>query len=783
MAETNLVVDVLEEIRRELADQTFLRAEDGERAARRALEQLQGAPSDVATNFAISGLQVVREDRTWVGRAVHQAVRMVLRCKLDFTEEQVVRLIELVSVEHREFPFRGVLQAAASVQMSPRIAAALAQLRPCITEYLGGGEARDLHAAIDNLLNGPAPPTALTVQGAWSQAVFQEIAESPQQQTWEQIFVHAAGLKSSEAPRKWRTAAQNLVNQVGQAAFLDAAARWLELGPSPGRPGVQLSSGEAEFQTGFVWFLADCGAERLPVLLARFAEAALKKIPMLGAVSQRVGNACVNVLAELPGADPVGQLSRLAQRVKYDTAQRLIEKALARAAQKAGVSREEIEEISVPDCGLGPGGTCTVRFGEYSACISVEETTSVAVQWSDAQGKALKSAPACVKRDHAETWKALQQSVKETGKMLAAHRARIEGLLLSQRALPIETLRAHYLDHPLLADMARRLIWQFESGPGIWHEGRVVDDAGRPIDLGAQKTARLWHPLSSDPQTILHWRCWLEDRGIRQPFQQAHREVYLITDAERHTGAQSNRFAGHVLRQHVFAALCESRGWTFRLMGQWDSHNTPAKLLPRFALRVEYDVDFPRDESEVSGHFIYLLIRTGAVRFLDAAGTACPLESVPPVVFSEMMRDLDLFTGIASIGSDPAWGRKEPVPFREYWHAFSFGELTEMALNRKAVLDRLLPRLSIRDRCRIEGHFLVVRGDRTTYRIHLGSGNVLMEPGSRYLCIVQGGATKASPASLPLPFEGDQTLSLILSKAFLLADDRKIKDPSILRQY
>ena len=188
----------------------------------------------------------------------------------------------------------------------------------------------------------------------------------------------------------------------------------------------------------------------------------------------------------------------------------------------------------------------------------------------------------------------------------------------------------------------------------------MVDDAGRPIELDAQKTARLWHPSVSDLQTVLHWRCWLEDRGIRQPFQQAHREVYLVTDAERQTGA-SNRFAGHVLRQHVFVALCESRGWTFRLMGQWDSHNTPANLMPQFALRVEYEVDFPRDESEVSGHYIYLLIRTGAVRFLEAAGVACPLESVPPVVFSEMMRDLDLFTGVASIGSEPAWGQKEPA--------------------------------------------------------------------------------------------------------------------------
>jgi len=33
-----------------------------------------------------------------------------------------------------------------------------------------------------------------------------------------------------------------------------------------------------------------------------------------------------------------------------------------------------------------------------------------------------------------------------------------------------------------------------------------------------------------------------------------------------------------------------------------------------------------------------------------------------------------------------------------------------------------------------------------------------------------------------VPFEGDQTLSIILSKAFLLADDKKISDPSITRQ-
>jgi len=33
-----------------------------------------------------------------------------------------------------------------------------------------------------------------------------------------------------------------------------------------------------------------------------------------------------------------------------------------------------------------------------------------------------------------------------------------------------------------------------------------------------------------------------------------------------------------------------------------------------------------------------------------------------------------------------------------------------------------------------------------------------------------------------LPFEGDHTLAIILSKAFLLAEDKKISDPTIIRQ-
>ena len=95
-----------------------------------------------------------------------------------------------------------------------------------------------------------------------------------------------------------------------------------------------------------------------------------------------------------------------------------------------------------------------------------------------------------------------------------------------------------------------------------------------------------------------------------------------------------------------------------------------------------------------------------------------------------------------------------------------------------------MPRLAEAERFTIAGKFLTVRGNLRTYKIHLGSGNILMEPNDQYLCIVpdRGAAAKAGAQRFFLPFEGDSTLSIILSKALLLASDDQIKEQSIVRQ-
>jgi hypothetical protein len=700
---------------------------------------------------------------------VSQAISALLRKKLPFTPEQIRHLVELGADPSYYYPFSSVLRLAESIPMSPELAAALRQMR---TSYVVRNDMVEGHKAlkvrIDNLLSPKQAGAPFEAAGPWSRQLAPELTPA-----WRAVLEAGELISGREPSRKWREAAAARVAEMGREAFRQTALRWLDFGPSPGDPHVQTSGTEAGYQLGLLWSLTGFGDDEAAAAVARFTEQCLRKIPSLGAVSQRSGNAGVGVLACMAGPAAVAQLARLALRVRYQTAQRLLQEALEAAARRQGLSREELEEITVPAFGLDASGRRVERCGEH--CLVLQANGELTCE--NADGAALKSIPEAVKREFEESLKEMKQAAKEIAPLLQAHRIRLERLLLTERPIALDTWRSAYIDHPLIGGMARRLIWQFSSGAtAIWRDGAFLDWAGAEIVPAGP--VRLWHPIHSDVQTVLSWRCYLEDRRVRQPFKQAHREVYRITDAERATIQHSNRFASHILRQHPFMSLCADRGWRFRLMGQWDSHNTPYVEIPHAGLRAEYQVEFPRDESAVSGHAIYLYLEGRQVQFLRNE-VPCALETVPPVVFSEVMRDVDLFVCVSSIGNDPEWGTRPHAPFLNYWNHVSFGDLSASAQQRRQVLEALLPKLQIRDRCRLEERHLWVRGDLASYRIHLGSGSVLIEPGSRYLCIVRGSSTSFD---VFLPFDGDAALSLILSKAFLLAADTRIKDASILRQ-
>jgi hypothetical protein len=228
------------------------------------------------------------------------------------------------------------------------------------------------------------------------------------------------------------------------------------------------------------------------------------------------------------------------------------------------------------------------------------------------------------------------------------------------------------------------------------------------------------------------------------------------------------------------------------LAGYDEVEETARLELPAWNLRAEFRINLAGEVGdEMTDASVYLYVSTDRVCFYatatdqppDRTVDPIPLELVPPLVFSEMMRDVDLFVGVASVGNDPNWSDGGPDGrYGTYWHDYAFGDLSATAQTRKAVLERLIPRLKIADRCSFSDKFLQVRGDLRSYKIHLGSGNILMMPNDQYLCIVAKASARTEDGKLFLPFEGDGMLSQILSKALLLADDTKITDPTIVSQ-
>ncbi|MFJ3338072.1 DUF4132 domain-containing protein [Streptomyces sp. NPDC086766] len=428
--------------------------------------------------------------------------------------------------------------------------------------------------------------------------------------------------------------------------------------------------------------------------------------------------------------------------------------------------------LRLPTLGFDASGVLRRPAGDYAAVVTVDG--SAELTW-EKDGRPLRGVPAPVRREHGSLVKELRDLVKRVGVQLGTLARALEGGFTVDAVHPYGWWRTELAGHPLARTVVRRLIWEVEVAPGSWQA--VLPEAGALPEAPDDASVRLWHPIRSAPEAVRAWRDLLTERRIRQPFKQAFREIYLLTPAEEETGVYSNRFAAHLVHYRRMRGLFRARGWTSDLLGPWDGGGEDAAVRTfgagRWRARFFHSLADWTDDHELAA--------TDQVRFdrrTDGAWRETGLADVPPLVFSEAMRDVDLFVGVTSIAADPDWSDRGPA--RAYWErAAGFAELTESAEARREALARILPRLRIADRCSLDGRYLVVRGDLTTYRIHLGSANILMAPDDTYLCVVP--ARRATGGKVFLPFEDDR-LSLILSKALMLATDTTITDQTVLRQ-
>jgi hypothetical protein len=725
--------------------------------------------------------------RQWaVSRAdAFLALRTATGCADDWHAEWVFKVSEALLR-------RTASESALNRDETEIVRAAIASLES--RRHLQASDRRGVRTRLVRLLPDAEPgiidTTAIVFSDGWSATVLPDLATSSRPDEVSALLRHLAAATGSKPAAKWLAVTAELLADdevtrvirvlIERLVTADPVSRDSRYG---GRVPIILDEQNADIARAAVWAASPIDQPWVVPTLHRLADLGIRQSGLVGWLSgDKVLNAAILVLGRRATPDAVAALQQLAGSTKHNGIRKRIAAALATAAEAAGLTPSQLVERNVPTGGLDQTGTATFTAGTVTARASIDNRLKVATEWQGATGWARRPPADAVAADVSH----VKREVKELRDVLGVERRRVEGLFATDRSWDIGEWRRYYLEHPVAGLLAHQLIWTFDSS-----SGRLT---GLPVDAGTVRTingdaplpdaatVRLWHPATASTDEVSRWRDWMLREKFVQPFKQAFREVYLLTPAELTTATYSNRFAAHVLRYQQLYALFKERLWVANYLGPYDGgydgrarHEFPDAGLT--AVFEHFQIE------AAAGEFRPELCSTDRVWFFntsDRAKTAVALDQVPPLVFSEAMRDIDLFVGVTSIALDPNWGDRGDDPHYDYWLTTSFGALTATAEIRRDVLATLLPKLKVADRVELSDRFVRVRGTKATYKVHLGSANIQIEPDDRYLCIVpnSNGRTKR----VMLPFEGDEVLTVVLSKVLMLADDDKITDPTILRQ-
>jgi len=758
---------------------------------------------DGPPELQVAVLRAATEKRPWRGRRggdtwqveeLRKAmVSQLVRRSLPFTEGDLVALLGawLRQPHSLEYGLAGnsmlgaVERYARGAEPPPALRKVLHALRERALQggYLGQGPtkvAQGVAHRIARLLDPSSDQVAALPTGPFGRRFAHMLATLPEldRERWlalARLAVQAG--ERSKPTRKWLEAAALQVQPIDRAQLTVAITRLLEdTTPDPARPDNSL-----DILKGLIWVSTLLDHSEIAGQVGRFADTCFRKVSGVGARSVKLGNAALWALSEMAGEPrAAAELFRLREKIKRPSTRKVLGDRLGDLARKGGQTVEEMEDLSLPDFGLRPDGTATIDFGEARAELELKPT-GVDLRWFNSAGEAVKSVPAEVRAGFRGELTALQRLAKDVDDARAAQVVRLEQSWLEDRSWTFADWEARFRKHPLRRPIVEALIWRVGSSVVLSARDALMDIGGQARSFPADAPVTLWHPLHSEPDAVLAWRRRILDLGVTQPIKQAHREIYVLTDAERRTRVYSNRFAAHILRQHQFRALCQARGWTYGLMGGWDGWNVPTRQLPKQGLKVEYHVEVV-DDGQHSASGVALHLASDQVCFTDLRSQPVELVAVSPIVFSEVLRDVDLFVAVTSVANDPGWTDGGPEGRHgRYWREWAFGELGQSAATRRELISWIAPKLSISSQLDVTDKFLIVQGKRQKYAIHFGSANIQVLPSNRYLCIVAD-RSPAEAAGLKLPFAGDGTLSMILAKAFMLVDESKIRDPTILGQ-
>ena len=363
-------------------------------------------------------------------------------------------------------------------------------------------------------------------------------------------------------------------------------------------------------------------------------------------------------------------------------------------------------------------------------------------------GKELKSLPTKLKKDK------YIEAIKEVHKNLKEQYCRSRKML--EEAMEDGTEFYGYeienlMTNPVIAPILKSLIFKMGNDLGYYVDKKLKSAKKKSVAVKDDSLLKIAHCF--DLFESGEWSAYQKDifdRELKQPFKQVFRELYVKTVDEKGRD-KSLRYAGHQVQPAKTVALLKTRRWIIDgeegLEKVYYKENIIAKIFALADWFSPADIEAPTLEE---------------VQFFDRK-TFKPIliDDVPDLIFTEVMRDLDLVVSVAHIGDvDP-----------EASHS-----TIEM---RKAIIEFNCKLFKLKNVTFTENHALI-KGERAEYSIHLGSGLIHQKAGSA-INVLPVHSQHRGRVFLPF-IDDDPKTAEIMAKVLLFAQDDKIKDVFILEQ-
>lgn len=523
--------------------------------------------------------------------------------------------------------------------------------------------------------------------------------------------------------------------------------------------------------------LAGMDEEHIRVLLDTFAQTTPAAVMLVRAVLGwnradirrlvgRRNQLAVRALPLLPFTEKDGVLQRYLSLTRYQReinsstpSRKSFERAAAQAALSnlayhAGYSDAIRLEWAMGDV-LGSELVALGRVWEIEGyTLTLVLRNSVPALEIRSPKKLLKRIPSVVARDYA------YREVRATLEQAQDHERRYrEAFLAAMRngqSLSPEEL-ALLRRNPLATALLERLVLIDEAGAiGMFKAEDLSLEGVHGERLHIQGAVTIAHPYTLEQEGLLAaWQAEIVRRQIVQPFKQVFRELYILTPAEQAAVYSSGRLAGRRLKSRQAVAVLAAMGWIVDGYGMVSKPFYEQGLTAYFETGSYYD---DHDDAGQTGMLSFWPLTYDYSRRGDERRIV--LENISPLVFSEVMRDLDLVTVIAHQSEER-------------------GTSQEVVRQRADLVRATVSALGF-EQVRVEEPFVYVRGARSGYRIHLATAAIYLDSG-QYLCIVPSPKQRQA---IYLPFEdgGEPISSEIISKVLLLANDTAITDTTILAQ-